>query len=185
MASRAGGETCAVSSRTTAPLNPDLSSFPPQGRGFRFGRFGPKFFFSPPSRRPQAVLPRSVLLPWAGVRSRAGSSCLTHRELNRKLGAGLRCRPPPLGHRRDESRAEESTVRAFPEVWREISAAARHAFGLRYAQSDAFLNCVHVTFVVNSVWLRLRIFSQNDPAVWRQISAKKKTQTIYSQKKKN
>lgn len=113
VASRAGLETCAVSSRTTAPLNPDLSSFPPQGRGFRFGRFGPKIF-SPPSRRPQTVFPRSVLLPWAGERSRAGSSCLAHRELNRKLGAELRCRPRPLGHRRDESRAAGHYSKSLP-----------------------------------------------------------------------
>lgn len=127
VASRAGLETCAVSSRTRAPLNPNLSSFPSQDRGFGFGKVWTKILFFSPKSWATGSPPRSVLLPWAGDRSRAGSSCLAHRELNRKLAAELRCRPSPLGHRRDESRAEESTVRAFPEVWRKISAAARHA----------------------------------------------------------
>lgn len=63
-------KTCAFIKRTTAPFNRKID---PSGD---LEVFNPELFLS----SARGILPRSVLLSWAGERSRAGSSCPSNRE---------------------------------------------------------------------------------------------------------
>lgn len=80
-----------------------------------------KFFFLSSAR---GIFPRSLLLSWAGERSRAGSSCPSNRETQQEtpLAAAVRGSSTRAGTRRIKVKSKECTVRSCPGVRRLIGA---------------------------------------------------------------
>lgn len=88
-------KTFAVTKPISMPCKPRLGTAGRAGRGFEVLK---AFFFSPPSST-RGILPRLVLLSWAGERNRAGSSCPSNRETQQEtplkaalLGCSARAR---------------------------------------------------------------------------------------------